>query len=82
MGVAIIIIDNKGRRILLISSAVIMFLCLTGLAFCIIIKTQLNASTFGNLSMVLIMIFILAYSLGFGPVPWVIMGEIFSMKVR
>ncbi|XP_027853963.2 facilitated trehalose transporter Tret1-2 homolog [Aphis gossypii] len=82
MGVAIIIIDNKGRRILLISSAVIMCLCLAGLAFCIIFKTQLNTSTFGNLSMILIMIFILAYSLGFGPVPWVIMGEIFSTKVK
>ncbi|KAF0757697.1 solute carrier family 2, facilitated glucose transporter member 10-like [Aphis craccivora] len=28
------------------------------------------------------MIFILAYSLGFEPVPWVIMREIFSMKVK
>jgi hypothetical protein len=82
MHVAIIIIDSKGRRILLIYSAMIMCLCLFGLAFCIIIKMQLNATTFNGTSMVLVMFFVMAYSLGFGPVPWVILGEIFSTKVR
>jgi len=51
------------------SSAVIMCLCLAGLAFYIIFKIQQNASMFGDLSMILIMFFMLAYSLGFGPVP-------------
>ncbi|XP_026811149.1 solute carrier family 2, facilitated glucose transporter member 3-like [Rhopalosiphum maidis] len=82
MLVAIFIIDSKGRRMLLIYSAVIMCLCLVGLAFCIIIKMQLNATTFNDISMILIMFFIMAYSLGFGPVPWVILGEIFSTKVK
>jgi len=81
MCITIIIIDSKGRRILLISSAVIMCFCFAGLAFCNIIKMQLNATTLNNISMICIMFFILAYSFGFGPVPWVIMGEIFSMKV-
>ncbi|XP_025199054.1 facilitated trehalose transporter Tret1-like [Melanaphis sacchari] len=82
MSIAIIIIDYKGRRILLISSAVIMCLCLAGLEFCITIQMQLSVTTFSNLTMILITFFILAYSLGFGPVPWVIMGEIFSTKVK
>ncbi|XP_026811287.1 facilitated trehalose transporter Tret1-like [Rhopalosiphum maidis] len=82
MHVAIIIIDSKGRRVLLIYSAVIMCLCSVGLALCVVIKTQLNATTSNHISMVLIMFFIMAYSLGFGPVPWVILGEIFSTKVK
>ncbi|CAH1707558.1 unnamed protein product [Aphis gossypii] len=82
MCIAIIIIDSRGRRILLISSAVIMCFCFASLAFCNFFKMQLNATTLNNISMICIMFFILAYSLGFGPVPWVIVGEIFSMKVK
>jgi hypothetical protein len=64
MHVAIIIIDSKGRRMLLIYLAVIMCLCLVDLAFCIIIKMQLNATTFSDISIVLVMFFIMAYSFG------------------
>lgn len=73
-------VDRVGRRKLLIGSAVLMSLSLAGLASFLIFK---NVVVIGyRLPLIFIAIYISAFSLGFGPVPWVVMGEIFSTEVR
>lgn len=79
--VALIIIDKVGRRILLIWSAILMGLSFACLAACYVMIEK-NIIFIDYLPLVCISIYISAFSLGFGPVPWVVMGEIFSSEVR
>lgn len=79
--VALIIIDKVGRRILLIWSAILMGLSFACLAACYVMIEK-NIISIDYLPLVCISIYISAFSLGFGPVPWVVMGEIFSSEVR
>lgn len=59
-----------------------MGLSLAGLAGCfIMIDNHVNSSIIEWLPLSLIALYITAFSLGFGPVPWVVSGEIFSSEV-
>lgn len=74
--VAIRLIDRAGRRpLLLAGSAVqVLALCAVGLAF----KFSL-----GGLYLLLpILVFIAAFAAGMGPVPWVVISEIFPTRIR
>jgi len=78
------IVDKAGRRVLLIVSAVVMSLSFFGLGLYLDISHRLlyKESVFSWLPLILIALYISAFSLGFGPIPWVVMGEIFSNEVR
>lgn len=41
-----------------------------------------DVSTIGWLPLSSLVIFVLSFSLGFGPVPWLMMGEILPAKIR
>lgn len=78
------IIDKAGRRVLLIISAVMMCISLAGLVTCIMLKDNTNfksSAIFAWLPLIVIAVYISAFSVGFGPVPWIVMGEIFSAEV-
>lgn len=82
--VSLSIIDKAGRRVLLIISAVMMCISLAGLVSCIMLKDNTNfesSAIFAWLPLIVIAVYISAFSIGFGPVPWIIMGEIFSAEV-
>lgn len=82
--VAMMIVDKAGRRVLLIVSAIVMsisFFCL-GLYLEMSRKSVHKDSILSWLPLILIALYISAFSLGFGPIPWVVMGEIFSNEVR
>lgn len=76
--VTMTVVDKIGRRSLLIISAVVMGLSSMGLAGYFVME---KTSATDLLPLGLIIIYISAFSLGFGPVPWVVMGEIFSAEV-
>eukprot|EP00102_Acyrthosiphon_pisum_P026970 XP_016664180.1 PREDICTED: facilitated trehalose transporter Tret1-like isoform X2 [Acyrthosiphon pisum] len=81
--VAMMIVDKAGRRVLLIVSAIVMsisFFCL-GL-YLEYRKSVHKDSILSWLPLILIALYISAFSLGFGPIPWVVMGEIFSNEVK
>jgi len=69
--------DRIDRRILLMFSAVLMALSI----FCLSLYFEIEAPYAGWISLFYICIFVSAFSLGFGPVPWIIIGEIFSTEV-
>ncbi|XP_060856540.1 facilitated trehalose transporter Tret1-like [Metopolophium dirhodum] len=82
--VAMMIVDKAGRRVLLIVSAIVMsisFFCL-GLYLEMSRKSVHKDSILSWLPLILIALYISAFSLGFGPIPWVVMGEIFSNEVK
>ncbi|PUZ40988.1 hypothetical protein GQ55_9G467100 [Panicum hallii var. hallii] len=78
-----ILMDRSGRRVLLMVSASGTFLgCfLTGISF--FLKAQgLFPEWVPTLALSGILVYIGAYSIGMGPVPWVVMSEIFSINMK
>jgi len=81
--VTMAVVDKVGRRILLMTSAVFMSLSFAGLAGLAKFKTEVaEVTVFDWLPLLFVAVFISAFSLGFGPVPWVVIGEIYSTEVR
>lgn len=82
--VSFTVIDKGGRKALLVISALLMAVCYAGLGGFFLIKTHSQdlASTLSWLPLVCIAVYISAFSIGYGPVPWIMMGEIYSSEVR
>jgi SP family facilitated glucose transporter-like MFS transporter 8 len=77
-GVSIVLMDKAGRTMLLAVSAGGM--CASGLVLAFFfLNPNSNPSVLALMSLVG---YIVAFSLGMGPVPWLFMGEIFPVHVR
>lgn len=75
------LIDRLGRKILLYISAVSMIVTLGTLgAFFYYKNSGYEMSDYGWLPLVSFVIYVIGFSLGFGPVPWLMMGEILPCK--
>jgi len=76
------VVDRVGRKVLLLLSASIMGLCLAilGLYFCF--KKGGDVSGIGWLPLLCVTVYIVVFSLGFGPLPWLMMGEVFAPNVK
>lgn len=82
--VSTMVVDKLGRRILLLMSVSIMGLCtiLLGVFFYLSDQNKDNVADLGWLPIVSMCIFIVMFSLGFGPIPWMMIGEIFAPEVK
>ncbi|RZC35623.1 Sugar tr and/or MFS 1 domain containing protein, partial [Asbolus verrucosus] len=82
--IATILIDKLGRKPLLyISSAtMIVTLGVLGTYFYLLKVVDVNTSVYGCIPLMSVIIYVLGFSFGFGPVPWLMMGEIFPTKIR
>lgn len=81
--VSSLLVERAGRRLLLLQSSVIMGLCLIVLG--IYFKLQfdkVDVASFGWLPLLSLVIFIISYSMGLGPIPWMMMAELFSVEFR
>ncbi|KAK6618116.1 Facilitated trehalose transporter Tret1 [Polyplax serrata] len=77
------LIDKAGRKILLYVSNVSMTLTLGTLGTFFYYKNcGVDVSDYGWLPLVSFVIYVIGFSLGFGPVPWLMVGEILPAKVR
>lgn len=72
-----ILIDKAGRKLLLILSSSGMAISLVALGVFFYEKEQGNADSLGWLPLVSLILFITAFSFGYGPIPWVMMNELF-----
>ncbi|KAK3871686.1 hypothetical protein Pcinc_023188 [Petrolisthes cinctipes] len=82
---ATILMDRAGRKILLITSSSIMALSLVALGeFFYWEKADESwaKNTLGWLPLASLVIFIASFSIGYGPIPWLMMGELFSSDVK
>lgn len=78
-----LLIEKAGRRLLLLQSSVIMGLCLVMLGVYFMLKE--GGSDVANISFLPLMsvvLFIVSFSLGLGPLPWLLMGEIFKKDLK
>jgi MFS transporter, SP family, galactose:H+ symporter len=75
---ALWLIDRLGRRPLLIIGLIGMTVCLAvlGLAFFI------NSTSLGMISIISVMAYVAFFAVSLGPVAWLIISEIFPLKVR
>lgn len=78
------IVDKMGRKILLLLSGSFMALCtiLLGVYFSMMAKNESSVKNFTWLPLVSLIFFIIMFSLGYGPVPWVMMGELFDPSFK
>ncbi|XP_058798228.1 facilitated trehalose transporter Tret1 isoform X2 [Phymastichus coffea] len=78
-----LIVDRLGRRILLLTSIFAMFATtlIMGIYF-YLDDSKYDVTNITWLPLVSICTFIFLFSMGFGPIPWMMMGEIFSSTVK
>lgn len=82
--VSVMIVDKAGRKLLLIISACAMAICTICLGVYFFLQKQDEASveSITWLPLASLIIFIACFSIGFGPVPWLMMGELFSHEIK
>ncbi|XP_028781598.1 sugar transporter ERD6-like 6 [Neltuma alba] len=86
-GIATWLVDKSGRRLLLIisSSSMTVSLILVSVAFYlkgVVPEDSHLYSNLGILSVVGLVAMVIGFSLGLGPIPWVIMSEILPINIK
>ncbi|KAK1136083.1 hypothetical protein K0M31_000652 [Melipona bicolor] len=82
-GVAALIVDRAGRKPLLMISTSVMSVSLIALGYYFHQKDGGNdVSSLGWLPLVSLIVFMVAFSIGLGPIPWMLMGELFSAETK
>lgn len=80
---AAVLVEKAGRKILLIQSSTVMCLCLAALGFYFKLKDGgSDVSNIGWIPLVSVVLFIVTFSLGYGPIPWMMMGELLPPEVK
>ncbi len=76
--ISLVLLDKWGRRPLLLGSLVGMALSLFVMSFAL-----MNQSVFvDRISIVCLMVYVAAFAIGTGPVPWLILSEIYIPSIR
>jgi facilitated trehalose transporter len=92
---ATFLIDRLGRKVLLLMSSSLMVLTLGSLGTFFFVNRELvkdpnpkaleeyvTEMGLGWIPLVSLMLYVLAFSIGFGPIPWLMLGEIFPSRIR
>jgi len=79
---AVFVVDKLGRKILLLASDLIMCISLVCLGLYFKLDEDGKAGSIGWLPLVSLMIFIAAFSIGFGPLPWMMLGELLPGQIK
>jgi len=81
--IAASVIDKLGRKVLLYISSSLMIITLATLGAFFYVKSRgTDVTVVGWLPLVCLILYVIGFSLGFGPIPWLMMGEILPAKVR
>lgn len=81
--IATAIIDRLGRKMLLYISSVAMIITLVTLgSYFYVLEAGTDVSNYGWLPLACLVIYVLGFSIGFGPIPWLMLGEILPAKIR
>ncbi len=76
------VIDRLGRKILLYLSSsgmIVSLLCFGGYFFAKDVKGLVPP---GWIPLLALMVYVVSFSIGYGPIPWLMMGEIFPGRIR
>lgn len=83
--VASMVVDRLGRRILLLASIATMGVCNVLLGVYFYLKHENgddSVSDLGWLPVFALCLYIIGFSLGMGPIPWLMVGELFAPDVK
>ncbi|XP_046983357.1 facilitated trehalose transporter Tret1-like [Schistocerca americana] len=80
--VASLVVDRAGRRPLLVASAAVVGLCALLLGAYFQLDSSGEAEGLDWLPLASLCLFVVAFSLGLGPVTWVLLGELYAPEVR
>jgi len=82
--ISTLVVDRLGRRILLMISDSVMAICtlLLGVFFYLLNETDNDTSSLGWLPLTSVCVFIVVFSLGYGPIPWMMVGELFAPHIK
>ncbi|XP_047035361.1 facilitated trehalose transporter Tret1-2 homolog [Helicoverpa zea] len=72
-----LVADKAGRRILIIISSILVFLCLVSLGF--LLQTRMAPAW---LTVVLLMMYCFSFLIGAGSIPYVLLAEVFESQVQ
>lgn len=77
-------VDKAGRRVLLLLSIAIMTVSLTALGAFFFLRDvdPKLAQTLGWLPLTSLCVFIISFALGFGPIPFMMISEIYSKEIK
>uniref|UniRef100_A0A1B0D0W2 Facilitated trehalose transporter Tret1 n=1 Tax=Phlebotomus papatasi TaxID=29031 RepID=A0A1B0D0W2_PHLPP len=78
---SLIVVDRFGRKPLLIVSGALMSMSMTSMGFAFNLTDHGNHN-YGFLPLVSLIVFMIGFSVGFGCIPFLLMGEIFPTKQR
>ncbi|KAH8290701.1 hypothetical protein KR054_005159, partial [Drosophila jambulina] len=76
---SIFLIERVGRRVLLLASAFLLGISLLTMA---VFFGFLKKSNVGWLALLSLAVFIIGFSVGFGPIPWLMISELFAEDVK
>lgn len=81
------LMDKAGRRLLLLISSGGMGICLFFVALAFFLKSHVSADSqfetfFSVLALTSLLVYIITFSLGMGPIPWIIMSEILPASMK
>ncbi|XP_037517886.2 facilitated trehalose transporter Tret1 [Rhipicephalus sanguineus] len=85
VGVATVLADRVGRKILLMFSTILSSVCLGALGLSFSLKASVGDSfkeDYGWLPLTSLGLYFVGYSVGLGPLPWVLLGEMIPLKAR
>lgn len=74
------LVDRSGRRPLLLGGTAIMAISMATLAFCL--SFGAGADWADQLAVIALAVYIIAFALSLGPLPYVLMAEVFPLRVR
>lgn len=82
--VSSLIVERAGRKLYLFISAAGMFLCLVTLATFFYVKSFNSeiSQGLGLVPIISMVVFMASYSIGFGPIPWMLLGELFAPEIK
>lgn len=78
----IFIIDKQGRKTYILQSAVVNCISLATLGFAFhLMHLEINIPGLTLIPLASLMIYIFSFSIGMGPIPWLILGELLSPEI-
>ena len=80
--VSSILVDRAGRRVLLLASSVGMGVVLAIFGYYFKLKVTQDVTDLNWLPLTCLVIYIVVFSLGFGPLPWMMSSEILAPEIK
>ncbi|KAL0129710.1 hypothetical protein PUN28_001757 [Cardiocondyla obscurior] len=77
-----IMIERAGRKLLLFISVSVMAVCMFTLSGYFRFQSSHDLSNISWIPLVSFAVFIVIFSIGFGPIPWLMVGELFTNNVK